>query len=273
MQNKKTVLYLIALSFIVALLVTNCKKNNLRNEESFSLENLLKTSQLKEDDLISMVVHSSEFSLNPLVTGKIVDLTKSSVSYNEGDKGKPVVTIVLLNENEVVGSVEAIPIKDENFKLPNDAKYFMLYRDFTEFDSSLLSGNINFYDMNYDNHHIGEIIYDKKIATKVKIQGLTAEIKFKYNKIIHSNSLYLKSKSSTKMAIASSEYNGLCDGNGNGNLSFAECFSCFNQSCATMPECFTLCFGIGDTFSWVVLGMPYCQAAITASCVYLSSIY
>lgn len=58
--------------------------------------------------------------------------------------------------------------------------------------SKTLSGKIEFYDMNFENHHIGEVDYSNKIAKAVKISGLTSELKMKYNDIFKSNVKYIQ---------------------------------------------------------------------------------
>lgn len=67
----------------------------------------------------------------------------------------------------------------------------------------------------------------------------------------------------------------LCDNNNNGNVSFSECYKCFNNACSNDSDCFVLCYLIGDAAVWVIspVKIPWCQASIAASCIYISIAY
>jgi hypothetical protein len=220
----------------------------------------------EEMKMITNFINSPDYTSNNFLSSKKFDTSKAKISYSEDGFKTPNIYLPLFNKsNMLIGSLEIVKKETLKLKLPNEGGYFIMYRDFTNFDFTSLSGKIAMYDNNYDNYLFNTINYSKGKSTSYLFVNCPTEILEKYDSIITYNHNVLERN----------KYNGLCDTNHNGNLSFSECYSCFNGSCASNPECFTLCYGIADTLGWVspAPGIPMCQASIGVACVYLAAVY
>jgi hypothetical protein len=219
-----------------------------------------------EVELITNFISSNDYKSNIFLSSKKFDTSKGKISYSEDNLKIPKIFLPLYDDtNKLIGSLEIIKKRTSNIKLPNDNQYFVMYRDYKSFDFSSLSGTVKMYDNNYDNYLFNTIEYNNGKSTSYSYTKCPTSILKEYETIISYNENFLEQK----------RYNGLCDGNHNGNLSFSECYFCFNGSCASNPECYTLCYGLGDVVGWVspAPGFPMCQASIAVACVYLAAAY
>jgi hypothetical protein len=228
----------------------------------------LSFGQLTDNEkiLVNDFMKSKDFINNTFLNVKKFDVTKAKISYSQDNFKTPKIYLPLFNSsNALIGGLEIVKKSTLKLKLPNDSNYFIMYRDFTNFDFKSLNGTISMYDNNYDNYKFNSINYINGKSISYLFTKCPSNILDKYSSIITFNHDVLEQN----------KYNGLCDKNHNGNLSFSECYSCFNGSCASNPECFTLCYGIGDTLGWVspAPGFPICQASIGVACVYLAAVY
>lgn len=253
-----SVLILIILGFII--FITNCSKSS-----DFRLV----------DPLIMEFIMSKDFQTNELLSCKTIDYDKSNVMYFNDSKLKPIITVVFSENGRIIASVEAIKNYNENIKLPNENKYFMLYRDFERFDFNSLSGTIRMHDLNYDNWLFsrGEIFGNEVI--KADYFPVQNNILYKYDDVISENLNYInKRKFDDEKIIESKAAPLLCDANNNGNISYSECYSCFNEACKQSEMCSILCYFIGDYIGQKVFPrIPMCQTSISAACIYISIEY
>lgn len=222
-----------------------------------------------QEILIKDFINSPDYKSNSFLRNLNLNFTDAKLFYVESDKSKPVIDIPIFNCGDLIGVLEVIKNNNLNILLPNNGHYFMLYKDFSNFDFNTGTGEIKLNDLNYDNLTFNQINYIKGIYARHDFKGIPDTILKKYNNLIEKNKLYFSQKS--KLNNLKSQL--LCDENGNGNLSFSECYKCFNNSCASTAQCYTLCYGIGDVAGWVLGSYPVCQASIGASCIYLSSVY
>lgn len=167
--------------------------------------------------------------------------------------------------------VEAVKNFNINIKLPNNGEFFMFYRDFASFDFNTNTGEIKLLDLNFDSFEFGSLKYEAGENIEAEILPLPESINMKYKGVFDKNEMYLNSKAATNSTTAGKAVP--CDSSGNGNVSFSECYFCFNGSCAQDANCFTLCYGIGDIAGAIGTGVPLCQGSIAAACVYISIAY
>ncbi len=262
----KTLFIFFILVFVVV--IQSCTKNERRMMETTTSVNF------KTKTLINAFISSTDYkSLNVEFLGHI-NIEKSGVTYVENDKNKPVLNIVFMKNNKISGVIEAIRNINKNILLPNHQMYFMLLRDLTRFDTDKKTGTIKLVDLNYDNHTINTIVYKNSNTVEASFSELPVSIKTKYRSIARHNLGY-KSKTTNALhpADPSKKKAIPCDENKNGNLSFAECYTCFNKACGGDSTCYTLCYGIGDVAGWLIAKLPHCQVSIAAACIYLSMKY
>lgn len=229
-----------------------------------------------EDQLIRNFVESKDFQINNFLSCKSIDYEKSNVYYVNEDPQKPVINIIFSKNGQIIGTVEAIKNLSAEIKLPNEGQYFMLYRDFQHFNLSELTGSIDLYDLNYDNHNMGFGEVAKGYLIKASLKPMSSLITSKYEEIISNNNSYLKSKKDKVLLNQTPKTKSvLCDLNQNGNVSFSECYKCFNSACGSNETCVVMCFLIGDAMGWSVspAKIPWCQTSIAASCIYISIAY
>ena len=219
-----------------------------------------------EKKLVNDFVMSKDFTKNSFINVKKFDLTKAFVNYSEDDYKTPKINLPVFDlKGKLLGSLEAVKKSSSTYiKLPNDNSYFIMFRDFNNFNFETLTGKILMYDNNYDNYLFNTINYEKGNSISYNFVNCPIEIKEKYSDIISFNSSNLSKLPGRKVP---------CDSNGNGNVSFSECYFCFNGACSSNPTCFTMCMGIGDAAGWTALGFPHCQASIGLACVYIAAAY
>lgn len=250
-----------------------CKKNN-------------KTEDKVSNERLNDFTNSKDFKSQVAFAGLTIDEPNSKVTFYEGNQQRPVIHLVLKKNDKIVAIVDAIKNTNKNISLPNDGKYFMLFRDVSNFDFNTLAGNIKIIDLNYDSHVINQLSYNKGVNVSSRFNALPISILKKYENVIIKNKVYLSTKNKNSVSNLNKAYkmsyssNNLtppkvvpCDANHNGDLSFSECYACMNGACQTNSDCYTLCYGLGDVVAWVTTGIPYCQASIGAACIWLAIEY
>lgn len=227
------------------------------------------------DERVLEFIESVDFKQNVILNNKTVDYTKSHVSYENNNVSMPVITICLRYKGEIVGSVEAIRLTNENLKLPNGRQYFMLYRDLRQFNFTTATGSVKLLDMNYDNFNFGILEYKEGANVSAFFQKIPEHIKYKYQRELANNVKYFKLRNRTTSKTTSTcTFNGLpCDYDKDGNIGYGECYYCFNQACSGDTTCYTSCYGLGDAFLWVLRKFPHCQASIGVACIWISMNY
>jgi hypothetical protein len=217
-----------------------------------------------EDYLIQEFIKSNDFQQNEYISYKQIDFERSSVKYLNGEEDKPVINIIFADAGKIIGSVEAIKNKSEKILLPNNGKYFMFYRDYTTFDFINMSGSIKLFDLNYDNHFFGYGEIGTGLLSASFYNPMPSNILNKYEKVISTNKTILSSRNQKTPDIKTESI--LCDGNDDGNVSFSECYKCFNNACGSSETCVIMCFLVGDVIGGIVspVNIPWCQTSIAA---------
>ncbi|MEC5395139.1 hypothetical protein [Bergeyella sp. RCAD1439] len=159
--------------------------------------------------------------------------------------------IPVTKNDKVVARIEVIDLKDTKF-LPNNDKYAMNLADLSNFNEKTLTGSVKMYDLNYDNYLHTEINIEQNKIKDFNSRGISNQITEKYK----------SSRNPNKSRNLTSRH--LCDGNGNGDVSFGECYKCLKDAIAD------------DGFSsWVcdipAAGWLACWGTTTAACVIISA--
>ncbi len=210
----------------------------------------------KSDPAIEKFLESSSFLR---VKSKITDY--GSIYYNQiqsgiikqGDIRISVIGVPVFRNGRKIGIVEIVDLETDKF-LPNGDSYAMNYQNLEDFNLKTLTGLIEMVDLNYSNAvHSRFAVENNRIKSFEHIQ-FPKELGEKYGRIKNSNKI--KTLVNTHA----------CDGNGNGNVSFWECYGCITGAIEA------------DGFSsWMcdvpVAGWMSCWATTSAACVYLSAKY
>lgn len=174
------------------------------------------------------------------------------VNVNEQDYDLYIIPVINQN-NAIVGKLEVIDLKGTNF-LPNKDKFALNYADLSRYDLRTHTGSIILTDLNYDNFVHSQITIDRGTYTKYESKGLSEELKTKYDSV----------------ANRRAPKNVSCDGNGNGNVSYSECYRCISVAIEMSSTSSAIC-GIYESS-----GLPWwggCNISTAAACVIISSIY
>ncbi len=231
------------------------KENSLQKKSSFNNKTASKiVAQNENDQKVLDQLFNSETYLNSdlqkwFTNNQSFNLTDYRVSSKPNEDGVdvPIITLIIRNDGgNVIGSLEAIGYKNADQVI----NFNILLRNFEKLDLSTGNGSVSLTDLNESITYASGIIENKKL---VRVENYTTP-----------NSSTLPSTSKRKPA----------DLNGNGDVTFSECFMFMNQAIQSNPDTYTLCYFVGDAIGWVVTGWgPLCQYSVAASCVVISGVY
>lgn len=181
----------------------------------------------------------------------------------EGADSATLIVVPVTKQGKVIASLEAVRIPQG--KLPYGDDYALNLVDLRSFDLVTLTGKVEMVDVNYD-HYIHSVVSVKGNKVKSWIaKGLSDELEAKFDRP-EFKQVSRRSSNTAQMRSAGGGIYGLCDGNGDHNISFSECYKCAKDAISA------------DGFSdWVcdfpVLGWLSCWGTTTAACVVVSSKY
>lgn len=213
------------------------------------------TAQNDNDQIILDKLFNSETYLNSdlkkwFTADDGINLTDYRISIRQNEDGVdvPIITIIIRNDSgTVIGSLEAISYKDNNEVL----NFNILLRNFEKMDLVNGTGNIYMTDLNEGYTYANATIENKSLVNVETYKSLTGK-----------NSISLTAKRKP------------ADLNGNGDVTFAECYMYMNQAIQSNPTTYTLCYFVGDAIGWVITEWgPLCQYSVAASCVVISAWY
>ncbi len=164
--------------------------------------------------------------------------------------------VTFLKDGKLQGKLEILNLKGTSF-LPNNDTYALNYADLSSYDMDQKTGTIKLYDLNYENFMHTKMDIDKGYYINVEGDGLSDQLREKY--------AYLANPA--KSANLTSRH--LCDSNGNGNISFGECYSCIVRAIKQNSTSTAICH------SYEAMGLPWwgsCGASVVVSCTIISSI-
>ncbi len=235
-----------------------------------------KDSNYSTNPSVSKLINSKQFSDFSKSTDAIVDLSKIKFEYFWKDSTLPLIRVPFFKDGRLIGILEAIENKSNRYLIPNNGKYFMMYRNLSKFDFNNLTGEVSLVDMNYDAHIFDNVKYSKENYESHKFNGVSQKILNKYAALISSNKNAalsynrkqllkgsesgIQNKSIEKMnpnlmSLGDPDKDPrskLCDNNRDGDISYSECYHCFNSTCQNNTDCYFLCYGIGDVVGWVL---------------------
>jgi hypothetical protein len=192
---------------------------------------------------------SSEFNrvINDQQWSRLGTVNRSLCYANTISEDQRAVTVNIVIENgrdhKVTAVIEAVKAPDGKHLLPNNERYAMALRNYKDFDFVNASGIIEYYDLNYKNHHGGTITVSKSVVVSWVTYDIPSEI-------LNQDSEVIKKVH-------------YCDKNQNGNVTWTECYQCMKKSCESNAGCDSLCDLINLIHS-------YCTGTIAASCVFIS---
>jgi len=181
-------------------------------------------------------------------TWKGLGTVNRSLSYaisKPDRKNEVAITIVLQGsrDSKVTAVIEAVKAPDDKYLFPNNERYAMILRNYQNYNFSNTSGVIEYYDLNYKNHHAGTITVSKSLVVSWVTYDIPGDI-LNYDSQVQKKAHY-------------------CDKNQNGNVTFSECYKCMKDACSSHAGCDTLCDILNLNSSW-------CTLSIGTSCVFIS---
>ncbi len=242
-----TIMKKIKLLVVLTLLfsVISCENEKILDTKSSNSEKLFtKNNSNEEEEYLANFYNSNTYkSLDFSTWLKTENYTifAERIVYTKNDLGDdvPVVNIAIQNENnKVIGFIEAVSYINQEGIID----FNILLRNFSSYDFENQTGIITLIDVNEKLEYLSTEIID----------GVIIEV--------NPNIEFTNINSSSKRHPM--------DKNGDGNVTFSECYAYTNAACQTDPECYTLCYLGGDAIGWVVTGAgPLCQYAISSACV------
>jgi hypothetical protein len=160
-------------------------------------------------------------------------------------KNEVAVTIIFQDSrnSKVIAVIEAVKAPDAKYLFPGNEKYAIVLRNYENYNFSNTTGVIDYYDLNYKNHHAGTITVSKSSI----VSWVTYDIP---DEILNQDSQVIKK----------AHY---CDKNQNGNVTFSECYKCMKDACSSDAGCDTLCDILNLYHGW-------CTASIGTACIFIS---
>ncbi|HSU28401.1 MAG TPA: hypothetical protein VLJ68_08465 [Chitinophagaceae bacterium] len=211
--------------------------------------------------LLKEFLNSTDFKWVKEKSGFVInaqaDLSRSFVTYEDVQGIKVSILNIGLVSTEPgragrnIGQVSAIKVSNTYRQLPRNARYLLMYRDYSAYDENSKSGLVRIRDLNYDGFLSLEAELEGDNIVRLDTYGMPGNISDKYN-------FWGANKQAPK--------NHYCDQNENGNVSWAECFNCLVESCSTNLVCKISC-RILNFFN------HYCDISMAAACVWISIKY
>ena len=170
---------------------------------------------------------------------------------NVNEQNYDLFIIPITNENQIIAKLEVLDLKGTNY-LPNNDKFALNYADLSNYDLNTDNGTIKLYDLNFDNFLHSQISVSNGIFTSYNSTGLSQDLKDKYSSVANKNP----------------PQNVSCDGNGNGDVSFSECYKCISVAIQMNSLSISIC----EIFH--VSGLPWwgsCEMSTAAACVVISA--
>ena len=186
----------------------------------------------------------------------------SYVRYLDDDKNKPAL-YVMIGTNargsqpaKLIGEFEVVRPSDNYKSIPNNGKYLIAFKDYSNYNVFTKTGYIPYYDINYDCYLAGIVSFNNGEFVGWESYRMPVEIMVKYN----FNNYNLEPGKAAHY----------CDKNKDKNISFGECYNCMKDACSGSPRCDMLCdFADRNPFPGVMKGQ--CKASMAIACVYISA--
>jgi hypothetical protein len=196
-----------------------------------------------------------------------VDMVKSNIIYADDNVSKPVINVVFTSDRVVKGIIRAVPLlSHQDNVLPQNERYVMSLLDYRKYDLATKTGVIKVIDLNYDNHIPLDLSVGNSIVTNMVVTDLPESIITKYRYLLKKkdlgNPIYKNSQ-----GRSDGRY---CDLNGNGNVTWTECYTCLARSCQSNQNCSFLCGFTNVVGGYTSNGVNTCSTAMSLSCIWIS---
>ena len=222
---------------------------------TFSCEDdeIVKEPETFRNDLINQFIYSRDFK--SLFYENTIFNSFGTVNFNKSlvetivvdNKEYYILNIAICDDENIVGQVIGIQLSNCSQKLNTGHTYGMIFRDLRDFSLDSKSGIVLDYDLNYDSYNCGYMIIEDNYIIDIKSFDMPYHIEEKY--------------SFKRMTYSKSVHP--CDGNGNGDISFGECYSCLKEAIDSHGDTEFLCDAMDVLFM--------CSSAVAASCLIISS--
>jgi hypothetical protein len=238
--------------------------NENAGKHSFNPKTLNRTANSNE--IVSKFITSSTYNRIANQINTYGDVSQSEVTADsiviDGKGTFHYFTIVIRKNGNINATLDVVDLHDSK-NLPYNDKYAMNLNDMSNFNTANLSGSIKLYDLNYDNFNHTEVKINSNKIEDIIYNRPSSEFLNKFSSLRLTKNNILENFSNVSYGARRLP----CDSNGNGNLSFFECYGCF-KSAAEVENTF------GNWWCDVpVAGWASCWASISASCAILSGVY
>lgn len=248
-------LRVLTILFFITLFVS-CDSNDEITQVEEVQSSITTLSRSSDNDYLNELISSPTYNGMDLSNyfsenlSTIIDTSKFKIAYleNENNEEIPMISLPIFKstDNKLVGSLDAVRQIDSI----GNIDYVILFRNFEEMDFDSGSGEVFLVDVNLDYKYVTFTIEEYEIMEVVPHGDFIDESELDYSKV------------------------NPFDTNGDGNVTFSECYFTANSACGGDPECYTVCYGIGDAAGWVITTAgPLCQSSIALACVYISIKY
>ena len=188
------------------------------------------------------------------------DFGEATVNFVEANGRHPYGNLYFRRDGQITAVLEFVHLPEKAGKLlPNNDRFAMQLVDYRNFESENLTGTIRAYDLNYDNHQAALLEVQKGMVTGLKTFSIPDELIKKY--------AGLDPAEQTGDTYERKAH--FCDGNGNGNISYSECYRCMVKACKGNPECDLLCNLINQASGYTPIPKQ-CNLSFVASCIIIS---
>lgn len=205
-------------------------------------------------------LNSETFSRHESYFNQLGDMNLDEIQYQQiiiDNISYDLFIVPILKNGFLMGKLEVLDLKDTPF-LPNNDKYALNYADLSKYDLTSDTGKIDLYDLNFDNYLHTKIEVLNGFYVSYNGAGLSQGLKEKYASIANPN----KTENLRVRNVS-------CDGNGNGDVTFSECYKCFSVAIQMNSTSTAICE------AYHAAGLPWwgsCMSSTAAACVIISSI-
>jgi len=228
------------ISFLVLIpifvLIQSCENNDINfSEDNFSSEAYLNKFYNSRS--------YNNLNLNSRFEATNINAKESQITFikNEQNIDVPIINIFIKNNAGIlIGKIEAVSFVDKK----GNTDFNILLRNYEKFNINKKKGSITLTD-----------ITENFVFAKASIRNGEITKRISFN---NPNKFLSKTHRTTSPM----------DLDGDGNITWSECYKYANDACQTDTGCYSMCYFFSDAVGWVVSGAgPLCQGAIASVCV------
>lgn len=182
------------------------------------------------------------------------------VKYANDNKNAPILYVQIgtgrpgSSMSRLIGEFQVAKVSSNYRSVPNGGKYLINLRDYSQYDVGSSTGEIKYYDINYDCYLAGVMNVQSGSVVQWDAFGMPREIMVKYN--------------FNGFNESPDKANHYCDLNQNGDISWGECYKCMRASCYSDALCRELCEFTNKNPLPVLQGQ--CKISMATACVFIA---